>query len=488
MTATAETGLKTGDEYREALRDEREVWYRGERVEDVTTHPATSGAIDVYADLYDQQFEAAHQDVLTFVREDGRRVSTCWMVPRTPEDLARKRACTEHIAWHTCGVMGRQPDLLPWTHIGLVGVHPSFQRHCPEHADNLLRYVDRAQEENTHLAGVIIEPQGTRSRSALAGEERDGVLHVVEENAEGIVIRGARAVGSYAAQANELLVGNIYYPNVRPNESFWCALPVGSSPGLRLILRETTAAPPDASDYEHPLAVRGEETDCFVIFRDVLVPWDRVFSVGAPELHNPLLFGEVARGEHWHALNRVAIKAKVLAGAAQAVVEALALEDIPAIRDQVAKMSQYATILNAGVLAAEELATMSEGGVLLPDVATVRATRAYALDTYPEMIHILQELCGQGLVMRFSDRDFAHPEIAEELEHYLAQNGGTANAKNRLMNFVWDLTTGAHAGRTALFENVNGLPAYMLRQLLYLEDEPNRKVAVQRLGKTVGLD
>ena len=30
----------TGEEYRESLRDGREIWIHGERVEDVTTHPA----------------------------------------------------------------------------------------------------------------------------------------------------------------------------------------------------------------------------------------------------------------------------------------------------------------------------------------------------------------------------------------------------------------------------------------------------------------
>jgi 4-hydroxyphenylacetate 3-monooxygenase len=121
-------------------------------------------------------------------------------------------------------------------------------------------------------------------------------------------------------------------------------------------------------------------------------------------------------------------------------------------------------------------------------MATVRAMRALALDGYPEIIHILQELCGQGLVMRFSEADFDHPELAGDLERYLEQNGVSARKKNRLMNFVWDLTTSAHAGRSALFENVNGLPAYILRQLLYGEEEAHRKQSRERISAIVGLD
>jgi len=478
MAVKVEARLRTGDQYREALRDGRDVWYRGERIEDVTTHPVTSGAINVYAALYDQQHQPETQDLLTYVREDGTRVSTCWLVPRTKDDLTRKRLCAEHIAWETCGLWGRQPDVIAWTHIGLESQLPTFRSHSPEFADNLPRFTQMCQDENIHLAGVIIEPQGKGSRSAGAGEAREDLLRVVDETADGIVIRGARAVGTYAAQANELLVGNIYYPHVRPDESFWCGIPI-ATPGLRLICRETTSAP--GSSYDHPVAVRGEETDAFVVFHDVFVPHERVWSLRAPELHDAVLYAEISRGEHWNGLSRIAVKAEIFAGVAQALVETLGLESIPACRDAVAKISQYATVLRAGALAAEDLATPSPGGVLLPDVATVRAMRALALDLYPEIVHVLQELCGQGLVMRFSAADFDVPEIERDLERYLANNGVSARSKNRLLNVVWDLTTSSHAGRSALFENVNGLPAYLLRQVLYVEDEEHRKRSRDRI-------
>jgi 4-hydroxyphenylacetate 3-monooxygenase len=45
----------------------------------------------------------------------------------------------------------------------------------------------------------------------------------------------------------------------------------------------------------------------------------------------------------------------------------------------------------------------------------------------------------------------------------------SARDKNRLMNFIWDLTTDSHAGRTELFENVNATPANFLRERLYRE-------------------
>ena len=48
--------LKTGEEYVKSLQDDREVYYKGERIEDVTTHPATAGGIREIAAVYDEQF------------------------------------------------------------------------------------------------------------------------------------------------------------------------------------------------------------------------------------------------------------------------------------------------------------------------------------------------------------------------------------------------------------------------------------------------
>ena len=51
--------IRTGDQYRESLRDGREVWIAGERVEDVTTHPMFKPLVDVRARIYDMQHEEA---------------------------------------------------------------------------------------------------------------------------------------------------------------------------------------------------------------------------------------------------------------------------------------------------------------------------------------------------------------------------------------------------------------------------------------------
>jgi 4-hydroxyphenylacetate 3-monooxygenase len=48
-------GIRTGAEFIQGLRDNREVWLGNERVKDVTTHPAFRASIESLAHLYDSR-------------------------------------------------------------------------------------------------------------------------------------------------------------------------------------------------------------------------------------------------------------------------------------------------------------------------------------------------------------------------------------------------------------------------------------------------
>ena len=68
--------IRTGEAYRDGIRDGREVWIDGERVPDVTRHPALKPIIDIKARMHDMAFEAAHQDTLTYVAGNERNPSS----------------------------------------------------------------------------------------------------------------------------------------------------------------------------------------------------------------------------------------------------------------------------------------------------------------------------------------------------------------------------------------------------------------------------
>jgi 4-hydroxyphenylacetate 3-monooxygenase len=79
--------LRTGKDYIDSLRDGREVWIDGERVEDVSTHPAFAPMVNVRARIYDLGHDAGLADLLTYVDEgSAERCATTSRPPRTREN------------------------------------------------------------------------------------------------------------------------------------------------------------------------------------------------------------------------------------------------------------------------------------------------------------------------------------------------------------------------------------------------------------------
>ena len=109
---------RTGADYIKALRDGREVWHAGRRIEDVTTHSGFTGTIKTLSDLYDLQHIAEYRDIMT-VEYEGERISYSYLPPRSPEELALKRRNIELWSQRTLGQMGRYPDFCAQLVVGL---------------------------------------------------------------------------------------------------------------------------------------------------------------------------------------------------------------------------------------------------------------------------------------------------------------------------------------------------------------------------------
>ena len=78
-------GIRTGSQYLEGLKDNREVWLQGERVKDITQHPGLCRSAETLAGFMDKQSDPQYQDIVTY-KEDGKRIATSFLVPKSKED------------------------------------------------------------------------------------------------------------------------------------------------------------------------------------------------------------------------------------------------------------------------------------------------------------------------------------------------------------------------------------------------------------------
>lgn len=473
--------LKTGEQFKESLQDGRQVYYKGELIEDVTTHPATAGGVNILASLYDEQQQDPGRDLTTYEREDGERVTAAYMVTKTRDDLRFRREGIEYVTRKTFGVLGRGMDMIATLPVGMVGHFPTFFAACPEYAENIHAYREYAEANNIHLAEAIVDAQGYRARASATSADTPvperAVARIVKEDSKGIYIKGVKAVGTACPQSNEVLLGS-FHPTL-DEESFWAAIPL-NTPGVKLVCRELVHSP-GASAYDHPLDSRGEEVEALMVYDNVFVPRERIFSMRARELHSVDFYDSWARHEHWYTFIRAMTKAELFAGLAQIIVDTLNLGNIPVVRQRVGEIIQYAQVLRAMAIAAEETAELSEGGVLCPNHTVVTAARSYALELYPWVMHTMQDLCGQGLVLRFSESDLDLPAtFGKQLSWFLDTREVSAKEKNLIMNFVWDVTSSSHAARVKLFEESNALNVPLLRERLYGEYERGELVDTVR--------
>lgn len=478
--------LKNAEEYKRSLQDDREVYYKGERIEDVTTHPATSGGINEIAELYDLQFDPEEQNVLTYVREDGARVTSSYLIPRTKDHLRFRREGIKHVARRTWGTHGRGIDMIATLPLGMLAELPSFKRECPEFAENIHWYLKHCEENNIHLGETIVDPQGFRSRASGTAPEtappERATARIVKENDKGIWISGVKGVGTAVPQANELVLGSFHPP--LDEESFWVYVPI-DSPGLKMFCREVVHRP-GAEWYDHPLTSRGEEIESIVAFDNLFVPNERIIAKGTRSLHGVNFYNVWARLEHWYTFVRIVAKSELYAGLAQLIVDTLELGEVAVVRQRVGDIIEFCQILQGMQYAAEELAELSEGGVMVPDVNVVTAGRSYALDNLPRILHLLQDICGQGMILRWSEKDLETPAaFGKNLSWFLDTRNMSARDKNLVMNLVWDVAASEHATRSKLFEESNALNVPFLKERLY--GEYDRTKALEDCRHFIGL-
>lgn len=480
--------LKTGAEYKDSLRDKRQIWVGGKKLNSVYDEPALGRGIDLLASMFDDQFTEEHADATTYFDKDaGAVVSRSWQIPRTKEDLADRRKMIEYTSLKSAGTFGRPPDLAPAIVVGLYAYLPTFKKKKsliegvdPDFAENIERYLEYGRDNNLTASESLAGPQADRS-SPKAGEA--SLLKARKVTKDGIYIYGAKTVGSIAAQANDIFFTNLGGIQETPADAcIWGSVPIDTD-GIKMISREMVSQP-DSDPFDHPVASMGEEADQFIVFDNVFVPKERLFNLGDPTAMS--YYGPVCVFAHWHVLTRLAVKAELFVGAGQMVLDYLGTGRIPAVQMMLGQLIEYAQTLRAFVSAAEALAVPTEGDVMRPDVGMLTAGRLYSIENYPKIIHILQEICGQGLVMRFGKKAFDNPEIGHYLHELLPGHGVSAMVKEQLMNFIWDMTSGSLAGRVALFENVNATPAPALRARLY--NEVKRERFVEQVKKIAGIE
>lgn len=441
--------IRTGAEYRDSIRGNRDIYMNGEKVADVTSHPQFKPLVDIRARIYDMQHEAAHRDVMT-VEQYGDRNALGNALPYTQDDWWAKRRATDHMMNEIGGVVTRVGDETVGEMWSLYDGQDVLNEVDPQFSKNIENHIFKVLREDPFHVSANTDPKGDRSK-APQDQDPDMLLHVVKETSEGIVVRGAKyeTAAAYANQAfTKPTIAN--WGNAALSDyavGFICDL---NSPNLKFICRTGFAGRAPEADY--PLANKFDEVDTIVIFDNVLIPWENVLFYRHTKAA-AFIRATLHRYSAFAFVQRNLKVADMMIGAALFNARQTGLDKQQAVQEKLAQLAVYREGINAHLTAAIALGERSPAGLMMPNQSLLYTGRVLACSQLHNMIHIARELCGGQICVTPDAASFEHPETKPWMDKYYSINDEwVADDRRKLLAFARDLLNSDYAGHRLSFQ------------------------------------
>lgn len=458
---------RTGQEYIESISvvsRRAHIYLNGKRVEDVTKEPSFAGPLRAIADQYDMQHDPRYRDILTFPSPiTGEPVSTACMLPHTKENLVKKRQAFKLHTDQNFGMMGRAPHFMLAYVTGMYLNRETYALSGKEFGENAKNYYEFVRDNDLFLTHVLVNPQIDRSKAS--SEQEDPFIHLrkVEETAEGIIVRGAKMLGTMGPLTEELVV--VPFGGIAPGDhehALVFAIPL-DAPGLKLICRESFGHPDQF--FDHPLSSRFEEIDCFAIFDDVLIPWDRVMVPGRPGNEDIVNGRTTAPGGSpefggagvVQTTSQMLSQMELVVGVAIKLADSTGINQFLHVQEKLGEMILMLELSRTAYYGSEALAKQGPSGDWQPGGLGLRAFRLLGIQMYERMLEIVRILAGGGFFQAPTAADLENPEIRPYIDKFMRGRAGySAEERLKIFKLAWDVSGEAFAMRVQQYVHFHG--------------------------------
>jgi aromatic ring hydroxylase len=437
--------LKSLEQHRESLRDGREVYFDGQRIEDVTTHPILGVAMAHAAIDYQLAEDPEHRDLATYLDPETKVVhSRYFKLPQGTDDLLKRR---ELIAAGTRAGKGVVPLIKE------IGTDALFALHIvADHMDKNIgtaclpkvrRYYAACRDQDLGFAVAQTDVKGDRSKRPSDQAHPDYYVRVVERRDDGIVVRGAKAHTTATPFANELIV----LPTRAVGEtdadyavSF--AIPV-NAPGLKLIAAVSSHA---LNNFDSPVSSQHKMVDTVTIFDDVFIPWERVFLCGEWRYAGALANTFV----EFHRFTAASYKlpmCELFIGAAALIAEYNGIGRATHISDKLMELIAWTETTRGLLLAAALEHKVVPPGIAVPNITLTNIAKHHFAHNYHRMVQNLQDIAGGLLATTPPRSNWDNETTGPYLDHYLGGVAGVSGEKRiRAMNLIRDIAASEFGG------------------------------------------
>ncbi|MDQ3404770.1 MAG: 4-hydroxyphenylacetate 3-hydroxylase family protein [Actinomycetota bacterium] len=442
--------LMTGDEYLESLRDGRAVYLDGERVDDVTRHPAFRNSALSVARLYDALHAPATADLLTGVDESGIRTHRFFKPSRSADDLVAARDAIATWARMSYGFMGRTPE---YKASFMSGLGANADYYGPFAANATAWYREFASKA-LYLNHVIINPPIDRKRAIH--DMQDVFVHAVRETDAGVVVSGAKMLATGSAITNASFVAPVGSAELAPGKAEAFALVFFvrmDNPGVKLVCR-TPYARATTTPFDYPLSSRFDENDSVLLLDEALIPWEDVLvhrdierstgfyaKSGFPNLYN------------FQSGIRLSVKLELMAGL---LAKGTRVNGTDAFRGVQAAVGELVTMRDLVWALTSAMAFDPEpgsDGTVVPRLEYASALRMQNAQVWARVHELFETtLGGAPLAVPSGGRDLANPELRPLIDRFYRGAASSALDRIKLFKLIWDAIGTEFGGRHELYE------------------------------------
>jgi aromatic ring hydroxylase len=443
-----------GAEYVESLRDDREIYIYGERVKDITTHPAFANPVAMTARLYDALHDPKTKPVLTCPTDSGNGYAD-----------QQANATWSRMSY---GWMGRSPDYKA-AFLGTLGANADF--YAP-YSDNARRWYKESQEKVLYWNHAIVHPPV--DRNLPPDQVKDVFVHVEKETDAGLIVSGAKVVATGSALTHHNFIAHYGLPVKNKEFALVATIPTGAR-GVKLICRPsyTATAAVMGSPFDYPLSSRLDENDTILVLDKVLIPWEDVFIYG--DIGKIQMFsGQSGFMERFtfHGCTRLAVKLEFIAGLLAKALEITGTQDFRGVQTRLGEVLAWRNLFWGLSDAAARNPVKWKNGAVLPNPEYGMAYRWFMQIGYPRIKEIVQQDVASGLIyLNSSADDFKNPEIRPYLDKYVrGSNGIEAVERVKVLKLLWDAVGTEFGGRHELYErNYAGNHEAVRAELLFAQ-------------------
>ncbi len=438
--------LKSPEEYVESIKREVNLYMFGEKISEFWKHPnfkIIEPSMNTVSKIYELAQMDEYKHLMTATSHlTGETINRFTLIHQSVEDLINKVKMQRLVGQQTACCFQRCVGFDTANALWSV-TWEMDRKYGTNYHKRFKNYWIEVQRGDLMVAGSMTDTKGDRGRRPNNQTDPDQYLHIVDEDDNGIIVRGAKIHQTGFLNSHRAIIMPTL--RLRPGEEEY-AVSFGvntNEKGITMIYgrqscdtRKMEEGKLDIGNYKYG----GQEI--FVIFDDVFVPHDQIFMKGEIDFSGEL----VNRFAGFHRQSYGGCKVgvgDVLIGAASLLSQYQGVDGASHIRDKIVEMIHLNETLFCCGIACSAQGFQREAGnyemdMLLANICKQNVTR------FPYEIGRLAEDVAGGIICTMpSQADFDSEEIGPLLKKYLTTcDGVSVKSRYKLLRFIENLSMG----------------------------------------------